>query len=179
MSTLLDLPIEITIKVLCHLSLNDLAACQLTHSSLHCIVASSPRVQYYLAIQIAAVEDNNNSKLGVHERLAKLLIQEEGWNTAQCNFSQTLEIGSPKPWIRGYEVNSGVLCLTAETRTALRWSKLPILQDAETAVLEVLQWKTIEFGERIGVLGFGIEEHDLLTVVIRSASHSSPILRLL
>lgn len=163
MPSLIDLPPEISIEIVSHLSLSDLVACQLTHSSLHHIIFDSPQVQYYLAARIAGVEDNKNSELSVYERLEKLKVLEERWNTAHWHFDFSHSVETDHGELFGLaRVHSGVLWLTSKQWKALRWSKLPALADTE------LQWKTIDFATNIVVLGFGIDEHDLVAVAIRS-----------
>lgn len=88
---ILGLPSELVIRIFCELILADLAACQLTHSTFSDI-RHQIKLQYRIATQIAAVEDNPDVKLGVDERLERLKAHEQAWDNLDFDFSQKIRL---------------------------------------------------------------------------------------
>lgn len=100
--SLLDLEPEICIRILCDISLQDLAACHLTHSSLHLLITNSVQLQYRLATLIAGVEDNENSQINLDGRLAQLRSQEKSWSSFEFKLLHKISEESDFHWtIRG------------------------------------------------------------------------------
>lgn len=159
MPSLLDLPPEILPTILCQLSLNDLATCQLTHRSLHLAIATSPQVQYHLAVQKAGVEDNKNSPLSVKERLEKLENQEAGWSSLNFDSSHAVKINPEH--IQLHMSPSGLLWQRDLSRTMYRYATLP------SKLGEPLtDWNCFELEHAFINIGMGIYEHDLLVLLI-------------
>lgn len=160
MTTLLDFPPEIFIKILCCLLLPDLAACRRTHSSLRSLIADSPQVQYHLATQIAAVEDNENSQISINERISRLRVQEKAWDRLHFDFFSSVDVDYPLV-IHG--LAAGTLWMTDRDGTSLRCLKVSSCSEEE------LQWKSFDLGQLILDVGFAIHEHDLIAAIAMCA----------
>lgn len=171
MPKLLDLPLELSTKLLCHLSLYDLVACQLTHSSLRDIITNSPEVQYHLATQLAGVEANTNSKISVHERIERLKDHEECLENFSFDFLMLLRIKVNNMKFSG--VSEGVFWLDESRRStsqeALYCYKLPRKSSEGVPVKKIVLEPT-----RVMKIGSAIHEHDLIVVIGMCVSFLSP-----
>lgn len=155
MSTILDLPTELVLWVLLNLSMDDIAALQLAHSYFHRTITNSTHVQYHLATQIAAVEDNQNSLTGLVGRLETLKAHEKAWSTLNnADWTQSLPPAQEFAGIiRGYA--DGFL---------FRGDYLQYLNLQS----EEMKWKTIDLKNDLVIsYGTAIYEYDLLVMLTR------------
>lgn len=165
MASLVDFPSELCIHIFSYLNLHDLLTCQLTHSSIHHVIAHSALLQYLIATQIAGVEDNPASKFSLNDRVDRLKSQEQAWSTFKFDFSEIIPIShAPEYYYRSYW--GGLCCLgeetyleTDNTGRALRYFTLP------STPTQQVPWKKIDVGDHIISMISAIHEYDLLVVV--------------
>ncbi|KAI0056900.1 hypothetical protein BV25DRAFT_1920639 [Artomyces pyxidatus] len=79
-SSLLLMPVELTVKVFSRLDSQSLLSVQLTCSRLHDIIAQSPLLQYAIGLTAAGLCDNPVDQTPVAARLDALKRYERGWN---------------------------------------------------------------------------------------------------
>ena len=158
---LLNLPNELIIQILSHLTHQDLIACQLSNSALYTTIKASVLLQFQIALSTFKTTDNPSCPLSVSERLQALKSSENAWTFLRKDFNQRIAVDFNVSTI--YDLSGGVFLLGNASRTALHYIKLP------SSIEDDVQWKKIQlnFGEdgTIIDMGFCLYEHDLLTVV--------------
>ena len=157
---LLDLPNELIVQILSHLTRQDLVACQLSNSAFHTAIKASVLLQYQIALSTFKATDNPSSSLSVSERLQALKESEDGWTFLRKDFSRRIAVNFEVSGI--YDLNGGVFLLGNVTQSALHYIKLP------SSIEDDVEWKKIQLNPCEGSIidmGFCLHEHDLLTVV--------------
>lgn len=176
-ASLLDLPPELLIDILCFLPYHTLFACSGTNRLLNELVASSPRVQYHLHAHIAGIRPDsttNTSSLTLPDRLKLLKSREESWRT--LHYSGTTSIPIPHNVSSIYDLTAGIYLLGEALRTeqrglmariertrAVRYVRLPSLP-MDGALLE---WSRIDVGEEVVDIGLNVVELDLIAILTR------------
>lgn len=148
---------ELAIRILSYLSLPDIFACQRTHSALNKLIKNSTLVQYHIATQLAGVDDNPWSRVGVHERLERLALQEAGWAQHEFDFLRKIPIMHDHSGT--YELTGGVYLLGNRGGHAVHYCILPSKPSDEA------RWSKIDVDATIIDVGLAIYEHDLIAVV--------------
>ena len=163
-TALLDLPNELIIKILSHLTHQDLIACQLSNSALYTTIKASVILQFQIALSRFKATDNLSCPLSVSERLQALKDSEDAWTFLRQDFKRRITVNFEVSGI--YDLTDGVFLLGNASRTALHYTKLPSSIDDDVI------WKKIQLnrgpisGEGTIIdMGFCIQEHDLLAVV--------------
>ena len=157
---LLDLPDELIIQILSHLTHKDLIACQLSSTALYTAIKASVLLQFQVALSTFKATDNQASFLSVSERFKALRSSEDAWTFLRKDFSRRIAVKFEVSGI--YDLNGGVFLLGNVSRTALHYIKLP------SSIEDDVEWKKIQLDPREGSIidmGFCLDEHDLLTVV--------------
>jgi hypothetical protein len=157
---LLDLPNELIVQILSHLTGKDLRTCQISNSALYTAINASVLLQYKIALSSSKATDNPSSSLSVLERLKALKGSEEAWTFLRKDFTRTIPVKFEVSCI--YDLSGGVFLLGDLSRNALHYIKLP------TAIDDDVEWKKILLDPCEGSIidmGFCLYEHDLLTVV--------------
>lgn len=176
--TLLDLPNELIIQILSHLTHHDLVVCQLSNSALYTAIKASVLLQFQIALSAFKATDNPSSSLSVSERLRALKGYEDAWTFLRKDFNRKIAVDFEVSAI--YDLNGGVFLLGNVSRTALHYIKLP------SSIEDVVEWKKIQLDPCEGTIidmGFCLHEHDLLAVVTtwvyRMLGRSHPLMILL
>lgn len=161
---LLNLPNELIIQILSHLTHNDLIACQLSNSALYTTIKTSVLLNYKIALSTYKATDNLSCPLSVSERLQALKDSEDAWTFLRRDFKRKIAIDFEPSGI--YDLSDGVFLLGNASRTALHHIKLP------SSIDEDVEWKKIQLNRgpirgqgMIVDMGFCLHEHDLLAVV--------------
>ena len=158
---LLDLPNELIIQILSHLTHHqDLITCQLSNSTLYTTIKASVLLQLQIALSTFKVTDNPSSPLSVSERLQVLKGSEDAWTLLREDFKRRIAVDFEVSGI--YDLTGGVFLLGNASRTALHYIKLP------SSIEDDVEWKKINLDPEEGTIidmGFCLHEHDLLAVV--------------
>ena len=177
---LLDLPNELIVQILSHLSREDLISCQLSNSALYTAIKASVLLQFRIALSTFKATDNPSSSLSVSERLQALNGSENAWTFLRRDFSRRIPVNFVASGI--YDLSCGVFLLGSASRTALHYIKLP------SSIEDDVEWKKINLDldsreDSVIDMGFCLYEHDLLTVVTmwvyRLLCNSHPLMILL
>ena len=158
---LLDLPNELIIQILSHLTHQDLVACQLSNTALYTAIKASVLLQFQIALSTFKATDNPSCPLSVSERLQALKSSENAWTFLRQDFNQRIAADFQASTI--YDLSGGVFLLGDVSLTALHYIKLP------SSIEDDVQWKKIQLNPAedgiIIDMGFCVYEHDLLAVV--------------
>lgn len=152
---LLDFSPDIIIEIMQYLSCDDLAACQLAHSSFHSLIASSPQIQYNIAMHLAGVEENVNQGISIRERLVHLNTQERMWHTMNSDFRHTVKMDDWAP----LQFTTGTL-----------WTfKGTLVRSCDLSSKESVppEWSTLDIGDPIIGLVLAVHEHNLVAPIVR------------
>jgi hypothetical protein len=90
MSLLLQLPPELTVKILLYLDVSDAYAIQAVNHAFRNIYKTSVELQYALECKVAQVRDNPNCHLPIGERLEMLRRRESAWHSMKPTSSQII-----------------------------------------------------------------------------------------
>ncbi|KDQ56114.1 hypothetical protein JAAARDRAFT_36902 [Jaapia argillacea MUCL 33604] len=170
--TLISLPPELLIRILCYLPLSSLTSCLLTCKSLYTLITTSTILQYLIELESTSTSDNPLSPFSLSEKLSKLRARSEAWR--KLSIAKTVGVRIKHRPSGIYDFTGGVYLLgVAEVGSlrptkGLKYVELPSLDDGEVKSPE---WKSIEVGEDIIDIGLALREHDLLAVV---AYHDDP-----
>ena len=157
---LLDLPSELIIQILSHLTNQDLIACQLSHSTLYTTIKASVVLQFQIALSTFKATDNLSCPLSVSERLKALKDSEDAWTFLRKDFTRRISVNFRVSGI--YDLSGGVFLLGNESRSTLHYIILP------SSIEDDVEWKKINLDRSEGTIidmGFCLLEHDLLAVV--------------
>lgn len=154
---LLDLPTELIVKILLYISPHDLVACQLTGKFLRCIVQTSLQLQYASALEVAGVENNLRSTLGLAEKLELLNAREEAWLHPAPNFTKDVRVNHVTSGI--YDLTGGVYLLGNTSQRSVHYCVLPSSQS------DTVDWKAIKVDRSLIDIGLAIEEHNLIAII--------------
>lgn len=186
----LSLPPELLERILEHLPLVSIIACELTCRLLRTLSAGSLALQYTKETQAAGVLDASRaSRLVVAERLARLRSHEHAWRTLNVHARTLIPVTHEPSGI--YDLTGGVYVLgetdnrfmhVRPTR-AVRYVRLPSMySEVEDRPSEVEagtsgqagrtgkgrlpgEWPLIDVGEGVIDIGLSVLEHDLIAVV--------------
>jgi hypothetical protein len=175
---LLDLPNELVIQILSHLTHRDLIACQLSNRALYTAIKASVLLQFQIALTTFKATDNPSCSLSVSERLQALKGSEDAWIFLRKDFDRRIPVNFEVSGI--YDLTGGVFLLGNASRTALHYIELP------SSIEDNFEWKKIQLNPEEGTIidmGFCVHEHDLLAIVTtwvyRMICSSHPLMILL
>ncbi|KAJ6543269.1 hypothetical protein DFH09DRAFT_928742 [Mycena vulgaris] len=164
MSEFLDLPPELILACLLHLSSVDLASCVKSGSGFLCeIVAKSIQIRYRLEQERANVHENpsRTANLPLSDRLAGLRRLVANW----LNFTPNMRCTLPVHASTGvYDLTSDVY-LVADAPDPITHHCTGIKYTFTTLACETPQWRRIDTGRPIIDFGTAFEEHDLIAIV--------------
>ncbi|KAG5640237.1 hypothetical protein DXG03_009732, partial [Asterophora parasitica] len=154
---LLQLPPEITVRILSYLDLTGLISASRTHPLLYKYVQTFQVLQYRFISQTARVEDNPHSTLVLGKRLQQLKSRENGWEQLNIDFSKSISVDYPISGI--YDLMGGIYLLGDDNRRALHCCRLPSTPD------DGISWSQIDLDCIYIDVGFNVYEHDLIAIV--------------
>lgn len=163
MARFLDLPDEVLIEILSYLDVIDTYTCRQTCRTLYSIFSDSRKLQYFIELKIAGMQDNPYCKLSIADRLSALESRESSWKFASWSFFTGIDV--PSRWSGVYDLTPSVYLLGKSssdsefTTTGVQTIRLP---DQDSSLVE---WTEFNFGMEIIDFGTAIEEHDLLACV--------------
>jgi hypothetical protein len=152
-----DLPPELIVHILYHLSPKDLLACRLISKYFNNIIQNSILLQYHLALNGAQAENNPYSYLPTSEKLKALEDSEKAWAFLRPRFTTSIEVPHNPSGI--YDLTGGVYLLGNANKTQLHYMQLPSRGQDEIC------WKVIDVGRMIIDMGLCVHEHDLIAIV--------------
>ncbi|KAJ7069298.1 hypothetical protein C8F01DRAFT_511755 [Mycena amicta] len=162
---LLDLPPEIILSCLLHLSLDDLASCLRVHNRLlGRILTDSLVIRYRAEQELAGVHENPTRLEGMStsDRLAALKGRQGRWRSFATQSRYTIPLPSSNMSL--YDVTAGhwVRAETENEDDALstKLSYLDLSPDAQPA-----EWQTVCTGTPFVNFSTALEEHDLLVMI--------------
>jgi hypothetical protein len=163
--SLFDLPAELIERILTFLPSIDLVSSALTCSLLYTVVKNSVVIKYLLAAAHAAIQDNG-TPLSCLERHQLLQTREDAWYNLKPTARRTIREDFPSGGL--YDLANGIYVLGDETRTFLRYLRLPSADE------ETPEWQRFDGSGRTMVdFGMSVDEHDLIAVVTLSVIHGS------
>lgn len=107
-SNVLDLPIELLIRILSFCALKDLVSCQRVNWAFHDVIRDSAFLQYKMALEAAGFIDNPDSAVDVTERHRLLKFREKCWSTFSPSSRTVIQVAQPSSI---FEVAHGALLL--------------------------------------------------------------------
>jgi hypothetical protein len=157
--SLLNLPLELVIHVLCHLSISDLLSCQLAHSSLCGLIKSSVLIKFNRATEAAGIDVNphGSRSMSVKERLGLLAKLEKGWSNFNVDFSTRIAVDHNPSNI--YDLTGGMYLLGDKDRHSLHYCALP------TTSSDQAEWCRLDVESDIIDVGLARHEHNLIAVI--------------
>jgi hypothetical protein len=161
----LDLPPELILACLLHLSSVDLASCVRSGNRLlHKIIANSIQIRYHLEQERAKVHENasRTSHLAVSDCLAELRRVEANWLDFTPSARQTLPLDFVSSGV--YDLASDVY-LVGDTPDPITQHCTGIKYTHTSLASEPPQWRRIDAGRSIIDFGTAFEEHDLIAMV--------------
>ncbi|KAJ7044238.1 hypothetical protein C8F04DRAFT_1070007 [Mycena alexandri] len=171
---LLDLPPELILACLLHLSFHDLNSClRCGNRLLHDIIANSVLLRYRREQELAGVEENPffRSTSGISDRLADLRNREENW----LGFSPRSTRAIPLDFESGgiYDLASDIYLVgnTADPTTGLCTAIKYVYTSPGS---DLPEWREISAGRSIIDFGTALEEHDLIAIVTYTPHDSNP-----
>ncbi|KAG5641532.1 hypothetical protein DXG03_004807 [Asterophora parasitica] len=154
---ILQIPAELTLRILCHLDLPDLLSASLTNSTLNNYVQTFQVLQYRFLSHAARIEDTPHTDVVVGERFERLKRREDGWARLNVDFSRSLPVHFDISGI--YELMGGIYLLGDSNRRKLHYCRLP------STPSDPLSWSFIDARCMYIDVGMNIYEHDLIAIV--------------
>ena len=156
---LADLPDELLIAVLLYLCAEDLYRCIRLNKRIAGIIQGTPRLRYHALLDLYGLEDNEECRADINEKIEALLLREDAYLHFKYRFD---EIESSDGYPSIYDLSSGRLFIGNEGGTmSVRSAKLP------TEPGQRMTWSEIFVGQSICDFGTSVEEYDLIAIVIR------------
>ncbi|KAI5830527.1 hypothetical protein K523DRAFT_193315, partial [Schizophyllum commune Tattone D] len=157
---LADLPDELLIAVLLYLCAEDLYRCIRLNKRIAGIIQGTPRLRYHALLDLYGLEDNEECRADINEKIEALLLREDAYLRFKYRFD---EIESSDGYPSIYDLSSGRLFIGNEGGSmSVRSAKLP------TEAGQRMTWSEIFVGQSICDFGTSVEEHDLIAIVISS-----------
>ncbi|KAI5890017.1 uncharacterized protein SCHCODRAFT_02478678, partial [Schizophyllum commune H4-8] len=158
--SLADLPDELIISVLLHLRAEDLYRCMRLSKRIAGIIQGTARLRYHALLDLYGLEDNEECRADVNEKIESLLLREDAYLNFRYRFEEsTTSDGYPSI----YDLSSGRFVMGNENGSmSVRSAKLP------TEAGQRITWSEIIVGQFICDFGTAVEEHDLIAFVVSS-----------
>ncbi|KAG6832983.1 hypothetical protein H0H92_004867 [Tricholoma furcatifolium] len=157
--TILLLPTELVLRVICFLDLSELSALQRSHSSFRNLIRDSSGIQYRFAAAVAGVENNDFNDLEAYKRLSLLRDR----NTAWFNLDRSIDfhkiisgIASPSTI---YDLTGGLYFRGHASKRSMHYCKLP------SSPSDTPMWKRIDVDKRLVDIGVAAFEHNLIAIL--------------
>ena len=156
---LADLPDELLVSVFLRLRAEDLYRCIRLSKRIAGIIQGTPRLRYHALLDLYGLEDNEECRADINEKIKALLLREDAYLHFKYHFDQ-IESSDGYPSI--YDLSSGRLFIGNEGGCiSVRSAKLP------TEASQRMAWSEIFVGQSSCDFGTSVEEHDLIAIVIR------------
>ncbi|PPQ96873.1 hypothetical protein CVT26_006060 [Gymnopilus dilepis] len=167
-SSLLTMPPEILVHIICLLPLFDITTLQLVDRHLQNIIQTSIDVRYHIALISSSMTDNPADPTPLVQRLQKLEEREAAWRAVKPRFRKVINV--PNHGSR-YQLLAGYLFLGDFERKVVHFLKLPSREEEE------VRWRNIMVAEAV-VEFCPLVEYDLIAIMttfvsLYSASFSS------
>ncbi|KAL1757002.1 hypothetical protein FB107DRAFT_273364 [Schizophyllum commune] len=153
---LLDLPVELLIRVMFYLDMKSLKAVARVNRQL-AVVASAPVLKKHYAMITTGMRDASDSTVPPDDVLDELNAYEYAWRHYKPLCSVTCSV--PRNTVGLYELSGGYMFLGAAGRRALHYMPLPMPSHPTP------QWSLLTIGENIVDFALALYEHNLVVAV--------------
>ncbi|KAL1721561.1 hypothetical protein EV715DRAFT_288303 [Schizophyllum commune] len=153
---LLDLPVELLIRVMFYLDMQSLKAVARVNRQL-AVVASAPVLKKHYAMITTGMRDASDSTVPPDDVLDELNAYEYAWRHYKPLCSVTCSV--PRNTVGLYELSGGYMFLGAAGRRALHYMPLPMPSHPTP------QWSLLTIGENIVDFALALYEHNLVVAV--------------
>ncbi|KAI5827985.1 hypothetical protein K523DRAFT_277763 [Schizophyllum commune Tattone D] len=153
---LLDLPVELLIRIMFYLDMKSLKAVARVNRQL-AVVASAPVLKKHYAMITTGMRDASDSTVPPDDVLDELNAYENAWRHYKPLCSVTCSV--PRNTVGLYELSGGYMFLGAAGRRALHYMPLPMPSHPTP------QWSLLTIGENIVDFALALYEHNLVVAV--------------